>query len=106
MKKYDDELVPKSGWHRLEQCHGRTHSPELWLAGKQLPKIFKRYQEKSKRRLTTKQASSRCNLFVADVLRYAGIKTKKNKEYDADTVAKYRVRAAKPEGFELTDRLD
>ena len=104
MKNYSEDLVPKSGWSKL----GRTHSPELWLLGKQLPAIFDKYfgHWKGGRRARG-TIGSRCDSFVVSVLNYAGIKTNKNKPYDLDTVGKYRRRARKPEGFELTtDKLD
>jgi hypothetical protein len=43
MAYYNEDLVPKMGWSKLEKIYGPTHSPELWLIGKQLPAIFKEY---------------------------------------------------------------
>ena len=111
MEDYDENLVPKVGWSMLEKGHGRTHSPELWLIGKQLPKIFDKYFRHSKGGDRVKQLSdetySRRDQFVVAVLKYAGIRSSKNKEYSADVVEKYRNRArASPEGFELTDNLE
>jgi hypothetical protein len=111
MEDYDENLVPKVGWSMLEKGHGRTHSPELWLIGKQLPKIFDKYFRHSKGGDRAKQLSdetySRCDHFVVAVLDYAGIRSKNNKRYSAHTVEKYRSRAAQaPEGFELTDNLE
>jgi hypothetical protein len=106
MEDYDENLVPKMGWPKLEKIYGPTHSPELWLIGKQLPKIFIEYFGRSKGRNRAKQGYSRCDDFVVDVLEYAGIKTNKNKRYEVDSVGKYRRRARKPEGFELTDNVD
>jgi hypothetical protein len=104
---YDENLVPKVGWSKLEKRYGRTHSPELWLIGKQLPKIFDEYFRHSKGGVRAKQLSdethSRRDLFVVAVLKYAGIRSSRNKEYSADVVEKYRNRARAPEGFELTD---
>jgi hypothetical protein len=107
MEDYDENLVPKVGWSKLEKRYGRTHSPELWLIGKQLPKIFDKYFRHSKGGDRAKQPSdetySRRDLFVVAVLKYAGIRSSKNKEYSADVVEKYRNRARVPKGFELTD---
>jgi hypothetical protein len=107
MEDFDENLVPKVGWSKLEKRYGRTHSPELWLIGKQLPKIFDKYFRHSKGGDRAKQPSdetySRRDLFVVAVLKYAGIRSSKNKEYSADVVEKYRNRARVPKGFELTD---
>jgi hypothetical protein len=102
--EYNEDLVPKMGWSKLEKIYGPTHSPELWLIGKRLPSIFTKYFGQSKAGHRAKQGYSRCDGFVVDVLEYAGIKTNKNKPYEADSVEKYRRRARKPEGFELTDK--
>ncbi len=110
MEDYDENLVPKVGWSKLEKRYGRTHSPELWLIGKRLPKIFDKYFRHSKGGDRAKQLSdkthSRRVLFVVAVLKYAGIRSSKNKEYSADVVEKYRNRARAPEGFKLTDNLE
>jgi hypothetical protein len=110
MEDYDENLVPKVGWSKLKKGYGRTHSPELWLIGKQLPKIFDKYFRHSKVGVRAQQLSdetySRRDLFVVAVLKYAGIRSSKNKEYSADVVEKYRNRARAPEGFELTDNLE
>jgi hypothetical protein len=110
MEDYDENLVPKVGWSKLEKGYGRTPSPELWLIGKQLPKIFDKYFRHSKVGVRAQQLSdetySRRDLFVVAVLKYAGIRSSKNKEYSADVVEKYRNRARAPEGFELTDNLE
>jgi hypothetical protein len=101
-----EDLVPKMGWSKLQKIYGPTHSPELWLIGKQLPAIFIRYFGRSKGPNRARQGHSRCDGFVVDVLEYAGIKTNKNKPYAADSVEKYRRRARTPEGFELTDKVN
>jgi hypothetical protein len=110
MEDYDENLVPKVGWSKLKKGYGRTHSPELWLIGKQLPKIFDKYFRHSKVGVRAQQLSdetySRRDLFVVAVLKYAGIRSSKNKEYSADVIEKYRNRARAPEGFELTDNLE
>jgi hypothetical protein len=111
MELYDENLVPKVGWSKLEKRYGRTHSPKLWLIGKQLPKIFDNYFQHLKGGSRAKQLSdetySRRDQFVVAVLKYAGIRSNKNKEYSADVVEKYRNRAREtPEGFELTDNLE
>jgi hypothetical protein len=110
MEDYDENLVPKVGWSKLEKRYGRTHSPELWLIGKQLPKIFVKYFQHSKGGDRAKQLSdetySRCAQFVVAVLDYAGIRSRNNNRYSARTVEKYRNRALAPEGFELTDNLE
>jgi hypothetical protein len=106
MAYYNEDLVPKIGWSRLQKIYGRTHSPELWLIGKQLPAIFIKYFGRSKTPNRARQGYSRCDCFVVDVLEYAGIKTNKNKPYEVDSVEKYRRRARKPEGFELTDKVN
>jgi hypothetical protein len=106
MAYYNEDLVPKIGWSKLQKIYGPTHSPELWLIGKQLPAIFKEYFARSKDPNRARQGCSRCDGFVVDVLEYAGIKTNKNKPYEADSVEKYRRRARKPEGFELTDKVN
>jgi hypothetical protein len=103
MEAYNEDWVPKGGWSKLEKIYGPTHSPELWLIGKQLPAIFKKYFGRSKGRNRARRGYSRCDVFVVDVLEYADIKTNKNKPYEADSVEKYRRRARKPEGFELTE---
>jgi hypothetical protein len=104
MASYNEDLVPKIGWSKLQKIYGATHSPELWLIGKQLPAIFIKYFGRSKG--PNRQGYSRCDGFVVDVLEYAGIKTNKNKPYEADSVEKYRRRARKSEGFELTDKVN
>src|SRR5262245_30154988 len=43
VEDYDENLVPEVGWSKLEKRFGRAHSPELWLIGKQLPKLFDKY---------------------------------------------------------------
>jgi hypothetical protein len=43
MNSYNEDLVPKMGWSKLEKIYGRTHTPELWLIGKELPKIFENH---------------------------------------------------------------
>jgi hypothetical protein len=111
MEDYDENLVPKVGWSMLEKRYGRTHSPKLWLIGKQLPKIFDKYFRHSKGGDRPKQLSdetySRRDQFVVAVLKYAGIRSSKNKEYSAEVVEKYRNRSARaPEGFELTDNIE
>jgi hypothetical protein len=111
MEDFDENLVPKVGWSKLEKRYGRTHSPELRLIGKQLPKIFDKYFEYSKGGDRAKQPSdetySRRDLFVVAVLKYAGIRSSKNKAYSAGVVEKYRNRAREaPKGFELTDNLE
>jgi hypothetical protein len=108
METYDENQVPKSAWSRLEKRHGRTHSRELWLIGKELPRIFAKYFEYLKGDRGIKESGSRRDRFVVDVLRYAKIRTSKGKLYDVDTVEKYRRRAARMRGgFELTtDKLD
>jgi hypothetical protein len=106
MASYNEDLVPKMGWSKLEKIYGPTHSPELWLIGKQLPEIFRKYFGRSKGPNRARQGYSRCDGFVVDVLEYAGIETNKNKPYEADSVEKYRRRARKPEGFELTDKVN
>jgi len=106
MADYNEDFVPKMGWSKLEKIYGATHSPELWLIGKQLPAIFIKYFGQSKGPNRARQGFSRCDRFVVDVLEYAGIKTNKNKPYEADSVEKYRRRARKPEGFELTDKVN
>src|SRR5262245_11149912 len=110
MEAYNEDLVPKVGWSKLEKIYGLTHSPELWLVGKQLPKIFDKYFRHSKGGDRAKQLSdetySRCDQFVAAALNYAGIRSNRNTRYSAASVEKYRNRARAPEGFELTtDRL-
>jgi hypothetical protein len=110
MEAYNEDFVPKGGWSKLEKIYGRTHTPELWLIGKQLPKIFEEYFSQSRGGKRAKQPDkthSRCDQFAAAVLNYAGIKSKGDKRYSAKVVEKYRNRAkAKTEGFELTtDRL-
>src|SRR5262249_36838680 len=79
MADYNEDWVPKMGWSKLEKIYGPTHSPELWLIGKQLPAIFKKYFRRSKGRNRARQGYSRCDIFVVDVLKYADIKTNKNK---------------------------
>jgi hypothetical protein len=106
MAYYNEDLVPKMGWSKLEKIYGPTHSPELWLIGKQLPAIFIKYFGRSKGPNRARQGRSRCDGFVVDVLEYAGIKTNRNKPYEADSVEKYRRRARKPEGFKLTDKVN
>jgi hypothetical protein len=106
MAYYNEDLVPKIGWSKLQKIYGPTHSPELWLIGKQLPAIFIKYFGRSKGPNRARQGYSRCDGFVVDVLKYAGIETNKNKPYEADSVEKYRRRARKPEGFELTDKAN
>jgi hypothetical protein len=106
MAYYNEDLVPKTGWSKLEKIYGPTHSSELWLIGKQLPAIFIKYFGRSKGPNRAGQGYSRCDGFVVDVLDCAGIKTNKNKPYEADSVEKYRRRARKPEGFELTDKVN
>jgi hypothetical protein len=106
MAYYNEDVVPKIGWSKLQKIYGPTHSPELWLIGKELPAIFIKYFGQSKGPNRARQGYSRCDGFVVDVLEYAGIKTNKNKPYEADSVEKYRRRARKPEGFELTDKVN
>jgi hypothetical protein len=110
MEDYDEDSVPKVSWSKLEKIYGRAHSPKLWLIGKQLPKIFDKYFRHSKGGDRAKQLSdetySRRDLFVVAVLKYAGIRSSKNKEYSAGVVEKYRNRAREAPGFELTDNLE
>ena len=110
MEDYNENLVPKVGWSKLKKRYGRAHSPELWLIGKQLPKIFDKYFQHSKGGDRAKQLSdetySRCDQFVVAVLKYAGIRSSKNKEYSPGVVEKYRNRAREAPGFELTDNLE
>src|SRR6266478_2580817 len=107
MKIWSEGRLVKAG---KKKRYGRTHSPELWLIGEQLPKIFDKYFRHSKGGVRAKQLSdktySRRDLFVVAVLKYAGIRSSKNKEYSADVVEKYRDRARAPKGFELTDNLE
>jgi hypothetical protein len=108
MENYSEDLIPKSGWSKLEKIYGRAHFPELWLVGKRLPAIFDKHSRHWKGGRRARGAiGSRCDSFVVSVLNYAGIKTNKRKRYDPHTVEKYRRRARRPEGFELTaDKLD
>jgi hypothetical protein len=50
MEYYNEDLVPKIAWSKVEKIYGPTHSPELWLIGKRLPSIFTKYFGQSKGR--------------------------------------------------------
>jgi hypothetical protein len=108
MNDYDEAVVPKVTWKRLENSLGRTRSAYVRLIGKHLPAIYEKHFEPLRRsssdRVTGKRFYQRSAQFISRVMERANVGTKSGR-LTLDTIEQYWKRMRADEPFEMVQPL-